>query len=360
MNALGEQLKRHIRQSGPMDTGSFMGRVVTHYYSHNAPFGADGDFTTAPEISQMFGEMIGIWVADIWIKLGQPRRFTLIEAGPGRGTLMADLLRGTKNISGLHEAMDILLIENSPSLTERQKQTLSGYDAAWSEHIDFEAVSAKGQPVVIIGNEFFDALPVRQIMMTADKGWQERVIALDEKGGFTFGLAPVSKDVPDMLPDDAQDGDIYEISPVRNSFMENIAQLIRHCGGAGLFFDYGYDSGGPVKGDTLQAVKKHEFVPVLSHIGTADLTAHVDFSALKSAAAGQGAVCYGAAGQGAFLQNMGLDMRAQMLAENAAPAQRDAIKAAKDRLCAPQEMGTLFRVIAVTHDETLVPAGFDE
>lgn len=154
MTAFTESLKRHIRQNGPIDVGTFMADAVSYYYSHNEPFGQDGDFTTAPEISQMFGEMIGAWVADYWIKLGQPDHFLLIEFGPGKGTLMADMLRATKNVPGFHKAMEIILIENSPSLTEIQKETLSGYPVTWAAQMDYERLADKAAPVMIIGNEF--------------------------------------------------------------------------------------------------------------------------------------------------------------------------------------------------------------
>lgn len=308
----------------------------------------------------MFGEMIGAWVADYWIKLGQPDHFLLIEFGPGKGTLMADMLRATKNVPGFHKAMEIILIENSPSLTEIQKETLSGYPVTWAAQMDYERLADKAAPVMIIGNEFFDALPVRQFQMS-DKGWRERMIALNEQDNFSFGLGPVAPSIAEDLPKSASAGDIYEISPVRTACMMNIAALIRKCGGAALFIDYGYDEQKtPVKGDTLQAVKSHEYVPVLSDMGTADLTSHVDFYALRLAAEKEGAAVFGAAEQGHFLQELGIGMRAQMLCRNANDKQMKDIEKAVERLCAPDQMGTLFKVMAVTHDRQIIPAGFSE
>lgn len=358
MTVLAESLKKQMRQNGPIDVGKFMSDTVAYYYSHNKPFGQNGDFTTAPEISQMFGEVIGAWVADYWIKLGQPEHFLLIELGPGKGTLMADMLRATKNVPGFHKAMEIILIENSPSLTKIQKETLAGYSVTWLEQMDYERLRDKAAPVIIIGNEFFDALPVRQFQMS-EKGWRERMVALNEQEEFIFGLGPVADSIAVDLPKSASADDIYEISPVRISCMSNIAALVKKCGGGALFIDYGYDEQEtPVKGDTLQAVKNHDFVPVLSDIGMADLTSHVDFHALRIAAEQERATVFGAVEQGRFLQELGIGMRAQMLCRHADDKQVKDIESAYERLCAPDQMGALFKVMAITHDPQFIPAGF--
>lgn len=342
MNALEEMIRRRIVQDGPMSVSEFMALALGHpqhgYYMKQDPFGTGGDFTTAPEISQMFGEMIGAWIADAWMKCGSPERFILLECGPGRGTLMADILRAAKGAPGFHDAADVHLMETSPVLREKQKETLSGHAALWHETLDSVPDDA---PLFVIGNEFFDALPVQQFVYQSGR-WYERRIGLESDAlSFVACDAPA----PEMAGLPApQDGDIYEHSPLSRSIMNALSGRIARHGGAMLFIDYGYDH--DAYGDTLQAVKAHQFAPVLDDIGDCDLTVHVDFAALQRAASDAGLSCYGPVGQGDFLRALGIDVRAHMLQQKASEAQQKGIQDALERLTSHDAMGQLFRVFA--------------
>lgn len=355
MSNFEDYLRCQIRQNGPMDVGTFMALAVGHYYGNRDPFGVSGDFITAPEISQMFGEMIGVWIADLWIKLGQPKSLVLVECGPGRGTLMADALRATQQVPGFQKAVKLLLLETSSLLRERQKETLAGYDVSWSNNLNHPFLDEENLPVIIIGNEFFDALPIRQVQMT-EQGWKEKVVVLDGDD-FSFALAPAPGELVDGLLQ-ATEGDVYEVAPARTTFAENIALLINKKGGGALFIDYGYDGKKPEKGDTLQAVKGHGFVPVLSDIGEADLTSHVDFGTLRKAVLEQGVAVWGSVEQGTFLHNLGIDVRANILAAKATNDQKKTIEESLSRLCGVDQMGSLFKVMAITSDSRIRPAGF--
>lgn len=333
MNPCETRLKDMILQNGPIDVGTFMTLAIGHYYSTRDPFGVKGDFTTAPEISQMFGEMIGAFLADSWIKMGSPSPVLLAEAGPGRGTLMADILRATKNVPGFHAAIRIHLIEMSPVLIDRQRGALKDYDVAWTDRLEN---LPEGLPLLFVANEFLDALPIRQFQFQ-DGAWFERLVGFDGEK-FVFGLAPA----PYPLPG-GRAGDVFEIAPQREGFVKGLAARIRAQGGVALLVDYGHDRHGP--GDTLQAVKDHQYVDVLSHIGEADLTSHVDFESLARAA--ENVAVYGPVGQGNFLKAMGIELRAQRLNQ----------PVALERLTV--QMGQLFRVVALCHDEKIQLAGFE-
>lgn len=337
-------LKDMIRQSGPVDVATFMGMAVAHYYATRDPFGARGDFTTAPEISQMFGEMIGVCLADAWMQMGSPASFDLIEAGPGRGTLMADIIRATRHVPGFHAAMRIVLIETSPELRKVQATTLrkpplpSGEGRGegrlvWCDHIG--AVDGDG-PVLFVGNEFLDALPIHQYIRV-EGTWHERVVRLDEAGDLAFGIVPA----PSFAP--PAEGDFFEVSPAREAFVDDLSHMIAARGGVGLLIDYGHDATAP--GDTLQAVKDHRYADVLRDVGDADLTSHVDFGALAAVARACVHVS-GPVGQGDFLRRLGIDLRAARL-DQAQEAQR---------LCV--QMGTLFRVMGLCHDGAVKLVGF--
>ncbi len=350
MTCFEDHIKKQIRQSGPLDVSSFMAQAVSYYYATRDPFGAEGDFTTAPEISQMFGEMLGAWVVDTWQKLGSPDPFVLLECGPGRGTLMADMLRVAKGVPGFLEAAHVMLMETSPRLREKQKEALALYDVRWVESFDDPYWRDVDAPIILVANELLDALPIRQAQY-ADGRWYERMIAL-QGDKFVFALGAETEG-----PGIAAPGDVYESAPVRDAFIRQVSALLQERTGAALFIDYGYeDSSG---GETLQAVKAHKFVPVLEDVGEADVTAHVDFAAIARAASVP--VC-GPVGQGAFLERLGMAQRAQKLLDVASlpqqkPQQKE-IKAAYDRLCAPNQMGTLFKVMTLCHDERIELAGF--
>jgi NADH dehydrogenase [ubiquinone] 1 alpha subcomplex assembly factor 7 len=362
MTAFQQQLKDLIVHSGPMSVETFMSLAIGHYYSTRDPFGVQGDFTTAPEISQMFGEMIGVFMADAWMKMGSPPSVLLVEAGPGRGTLMADLLRATKNIPGFHQAARIHLIEMSPVLKEKQRAALNGFDVEWHETLE----TLPDAPMLFIGNEFLDALPIRQYQFQDGK-WFERVIGL-QGDEFVFGLGlPLNrhpgesrepydgerntdraKRIDPMGPGfcrDDEDRDIFERSFVREEFVQALVQRIQKQTGVALLIDYGHDE--TACGNTLQAVKDHKFIPVLTEVGEADLTSHVDFASLKKAAEPFVKV-HGPTGQGDFLKALGIAVRAARLNKN-----EDAARLTEDN-----QMGRLFRVMALCHDENLKLAGF--
>lgn len=347
--ALTDIIKEEIQANGPLSVARYMSLCLTHprygYYTKDDPLGTQGDFTTAPEISQLFGEMIGLWFADIWQRMGCPERVILIECGPGRGTLMADFLRGTQHVTGFHEALHISLLEVNATLKEAQKSNIDHARMQWVDTLE-EAFEAD-VPTFVIGNEFLDALPMKQYQREGD-GWSERVIGLDEAGALAWGLRPVSAD--DFFPAGLSNGTIFECAPQREAFVHNIDSQLQNSGGAALFIDYGYLSG---QGDTFQAVKAHKPVDVLSHCGEADLTSHVDFKALNQSVKSQ---TY-ASTQGAFLKALGIEVRAAQLLEKATSEQKDMIQKACHRLCDKNEMGELFKVMALTN-KTEKPAGF--
>ncbi|HRQ61252.1 MAG TPA: SAM-dependent methyltransferase [Alphaproteobacteria bacterium] len=259
-----------------------MDSAIRHYYAARPePFGAFGDFTTAPEISQMFGEVIGAWAAQMWFQLGQPPRLSLIELGPGRGTLMADMLRATARVEGFHAALHIVLVEASPALRTRQAEALGGRSPQWRENLPL----SENNPALVIGNEFLDALPVHQIIYRSGE-WRERAVAVEENGVFAFTDLAVPpallEHIPPGLPS-PKEGDILELAPARNEYVRQTLRLIKPNGGAALFLDYGYDR--TAYGDSMQALKRHQFTSPLSEPGGADLTAHVDFAALGKVAA---------------------------------------------------------------------------
>lgn len=359
MNPLEAFLTRQIALHGPMDVGQFMQIALTHpqhgYYMSRDPLGRGGDFTTAPEISQIFGEMIGIWAADVWQKIGSPHEFILAECGPGRGTLMADMLRATKNVSGFHAAAKINLIEVSPVLRGSQKSILGAYDVRWCEDI---SALPEDIPMIVIGNEFLDALPFRQLQKFEGK-WYERCIDFDRE--FCFVLRPCAEILMQHIPlhlQSAPEGSIYEFSPARESFLEEVCRKIKIQNGAALLIDYGHKVHGV--GDTFQALKNNQYINVFSDIGKSDLTSHVDFEALAKVVHRHNLRVDGAIEQGTFLSALGITTRAEILQKTASPKQRSDIKAALQRLTDPSEMGSLFKVICMSrqNDQTIKPAGF--
>lgn len=356
-------IRRQIEMTGPMDLGQFMMLALTHpdhgYYMKKDPLGRDGDFTTAPEISQMFGEMIGVWLADMWDRMGEQTPFILLECGPGRGTLMADILRATKAVSGFHEKMQIHLLEISPTLKEKQERILKPYTEAgkvtW--HADLSDVP-RNYPVFFIANEFFDALPFRQFVFQQG-GWHEKVIVLNQgesKGGqplaYGYRKSPLEFEAP-KLP---QNGDVYEYAPARGAVLRDIAGRVKEQGGAGLIVDYGHIRSD--YGETFQAVRGHEYCDPLEHVGNADLTSHVDFEALRSAALSVGVKCSPIIEQGRFLTQLGISVRAQALKKTATTAQQQDIEKSLHRLTASDQMGALFKVMGIYSDERVQPAGF--
>jgi NADH dehydrogenase [ubiquinone] 1 alpha subcomplex assembly factor 7 len=351
MTPLGRLLAQRIAQGGPMTLADYMAECLLHpahgYYTTREPFGTRGDFITAPEINQMFGELLGLCLAQGWLDRGAPNPFTLAELGPGRGTLMADLLRATRGVPGFHAAARVMLVEASPRLREIQRATLGDHPVHWVD----SAEALPDAPLYLIANEFFDALPIRQFTR-APQGWAETVVGL---AGDTLTLgrtAPAPQAALDHRLADTVPGDIVEICPAATPVMAAIAARIAAHGGVALVVDYG---GWQSRGDTFQAMAAQAPTNPLAAPGRADLTAHVDFAALAAAAA-PCATAYTT--QGDLLRALGIDARADRLARSLTGAALDAHRAAHRRLTDPSEMGRLFKALAVHSPATPPPPGF--
>lgn len=339
-----------IRQSGPMDVGQYMTLSLGHpefgYYMTRDPFGGQGDFTTAPEISQIFGELIGAMLADIWITSSRPDPFILLECGPGRGTLMADILRATRKVEGFHEAMRLHLLEISPVLKEKQAEKLKGYHPVFIG--DLQALP-KNMPVLGVANEFLDALPIIQAV-SGETGWQERVVAVNNDSRLIWALRPLSPVLEALIPADLRGvpaGSIVELSPARAAFIKDLCTVLRRQLGAFTLIDYGYTE--PGYGDTLQALYRHQYVDPLDRPGEADITAHVDFKMLQSVAAREGCQVTGPVSQRDFLHGLGISKRADALNKGAGKGQIEVINDQMNRLVASDQMGNLFKVMGISY-----------
>jgi NADH dehydrogenase [ubiquinone] 1 alpha subcomplex assembly factor 7 len=340
-----EEIKRRIALEGPMTVASYMALCLAHpqhgYYTNRDPLGAAGDFTTAPEISQMFGELIGLWAAEVWHAMGSPTPCHLVEMGPGRGTLMADALRAIAKIKAFAEAITISLIETSPFLTHIQQERLasSPKPITWHQGLD----TLPEGPMILFGNEFLDALPIRQFQR-APHGWHEKLIGMDSDGRLVFGLS----EVPTPVAIAAEDGAVIETSPAQEFFVaDQLAPRLLRANGVALFIDYG--SMDTSLGDTLQALHKHTKVSPLYRPGETDMTAHVPFAALAESAKRSGLGVHGIMEQRTFLMALGLGVRAQKLHDQAKDDhERAAIALAFERLTEDTTtgMGRLFKVIA--------------
>jgi SAM-dependent MidA family methyltransferase len=343
---LPDTLRRRIQASGPISVAEYMAQANTHYYATRDPFGAAGDFTTAPEISQMFGELAGLWLADAWDRAGRPQGTRYVELGPGRGTLAADALRAMR-AAGLTPAVE--LVETSPLLRARQEALLPG--ARW--HDGLETLPEAG-PLLVVANEFFDALPARQIVR-AGAGWYERVVDAEEGRFVPKAGPPVPGSAIPAHVREAPEGSILEVSPAAAAVAAALAQRLVRQGGVALIVDYGHAL--TAAGETLQAVRGHAYADPWEEPGESDLTVHVDFEALGAAARAQGATVAGPVGQGAWLTALGIDARTAALTA-AAPDRADEIAAARTRLVDPAQMGTLFKVLALVAPGWPAPAGF--
>lgn len=355
MTNLKEYLQDMILRKGPISIARYMEACLTHpefgYYMTRDPLGAEGDFITAPEVTQMFGEMVGLWIVDCWQKMGRPVPVQLVELGPGRGTLMADIVRTLKISPGLEAAAQIHLVEASPVLAASQAQSLA---AEW--HLNFSAVPAG--PFILIANEFFDALPIHQFQKT-EAGWKEILVGLRDAGFATELATPsgILDRLSGKLQNNARPGQVAEIAPAALDLCETIGARISADGGVALIIDYGYAEEG--YGETLQAIRNHQFSGVFDHPGQVDLTAHVNFSALKRSLSVAGAAVWGPTTQGEFLNRMGIETRAERLSDAASPKQKKGIAAALHRLTAGPAMGRLFRVLAASRLAMDQPLGFD-
>ncbi len=350
-------LKAHIvsciEQGGPMRLDDYMSTCLLHptmgYYNTRDPFGRGGDFITAPEISQMFGELIGLALAQSWLDQGSPAPFTLAELGPGRGTLMADALRACGSVPGFLAAAHIVLVEASPALRAQQRTTLAAHDPVWLTDVS----ALPQQPLFLIANEFFDALPIRQFVRAGSR-WHERQIGVAD-ADLSFGLGPaLPQPTLAARTEDTADGDLIETCAVASPIVATIAETIAAHGGAALIIDYGDWRS---LGDTLQAVHDHAPTDPLADPGQADLTAHVDFEAL--AAAAQACAHTRVTPQGVFLERLGITARAEKLADAMGDAALSPHVAAHRRLTHPSEMGNLFKVMALYREGTAPPPGLE-
>ncbi|MDE8650720.1 class I SAM-dependent methyltransferase [Novosphingobium album (ex Liu et al. 2023)] len=338
--------ERLIIRHGPISVAQYMGESNARYYAGKDPLGEAGDFVTAPEISQMFGELIGLWLADMWIRAGHGAPVHYVELGPGRGTLARDALRAARRY-GLQPKVHF--VESSPALREAQRVTVP--QAQW--HHDLSGVPGDG-PILLVANEFLDALPIRQLVRTG-QGWRERMVGLAD-GRFVpvAGDRPMDAAVPEAMREMAP-GTIIETCPGAAAVVDEIAGRLLAQGGAALIIDYGHDIART--GSTLQAVRAHRKVDPFAMPGLADLTAHVDFATLVQVAQARGCRWLGTVTQGRWLRELGIETRAESLAAYA-PQHAAAIHAARDRLIGEGEMGTLFKVMGLADPNWPEAAGF--
>jgi SAM-dependent MidA family methyltransferase len=359
---LQSEIKKLIRKSGPMPVWRYMELCLAHpefgYYVSRDPLGREGDFTTAPEVSQMFGELLGLWAASVWKAIGSPPLLRLIELGPGRGTMMADALRALRVVPPLYQSLSIHLVEINPVLRDKQKSLLSGArDIAWHDSID----DIPDGPAIIFANEYFDVLPIHQVVKR-ETGWHERTVEIDANGDLAFGSAaePVLH-FEVLLPPlvrSAPVGAVFEWRP--DAEIMKIASRVRDQDGAALIIDYGHVRSDA--GDTFQAIARHSFADPLKNPGQADVTAHVDFQALARAAEDLGARVHGPVPQGDFLKRLGIETRAVTLMAKASHEVSEDISGALKRLVGGGRggMGSMFKVLAVSEPNLVSLAGFTE
>lgn len=346
--SLKDRLVSHIKENGPLTVADFMAACLYdprdgYYATRPAIGGANADFLTAPESSQMFGELIGLWCAHEWDALGKPA-FNLIELGPGRGVLMQDALRATQRIHGFQDAANVVLVEMSAPLRDEQAKRVD--NAEWALRLE----DAPPGPCIVIGNEFLDCLPIRQFVRGED-GWHEKLVGLDKTGQLTFGLsaalpAPDSADAP---------GAVREIAPGLEALMYEVERRLHEAPGRVLLIDYGYAR--PEGADTLQALQNHRHVDPLEAPGEADLTSHVDFARVAHLAAQAGLAVHGPISQTDFLRGLGIEFRAEALSR-ANPQHADRLQRELQRLTGADQMGALFKVICLSSPNLPPPAGF--
>jgi SAM-dependent MidA family methyltransferase len=354
---LAERLHDRIAREGPISVADYMHACLADeregYYRAREPIGASGDFITSPEVSQIFGELIGLWAVAVWQSMDEPNPVIVAELGPGRGTLLTDASRAWRSQTEFTGCVSLALVETSPTLREVQKKALHATQRSieWRETVED---IPEGHPLIVIANEFLDALPIRQLVRRGGT-WNERCVGIDQGGGFAFVEGAVVAD--DTLPA-APEGAILEMRPATTPLLAALAARARHAPLAALFIDYGHARSGI--GDTLQAVRRHRYADPLSDPGAADLTAHVDFAALKQEAEALGLRPYGPMPQGEFLLRLGLTERRDRLLKTARAEQREMIASGATRLADPSQMGVLFKVLALTSDGLAPPPPFGD
>jgi NADH dehydrogenase [ubiquinone] 1 alpha subcomplex assembly factor 7 len=358
---LEAEIRRRIEAAGSLSVEQYMALCLTHpehgYYVTRAPIGSGGDFITAPEISQMFGEMLGLWAAAAWQAMGSPENVRLVELGPGRGTMMLDVLRATRVVPAFHAAIVLHMVEVSAALERLQRQALIAAGVPVSWHSSLEDIP--DGPLIILANEFIDALPIHQAVMCAD-GWHERVLKLRQDGRLHFSIHrdPIPL-FEEFLPVDLRVAKIGQIFEWRSDKMAlQIGRRVVKSGGVALIMDYGHVQ--PALGETLQAVRGHDYADPLETPGLADLTAHVDFHALAQGAEAMGARVHGPVPQADFLRRLGLSQRATVLKASAPPSYAGTIDAAYERLTSEDRtgMGSLIKAIAFSRPELGALPGF--
>jgi NADH dehydrogenase [ubiquinone] 1 alpha subcomplex assembly factor 7 len=356
------EIRKLIKSSGPMPVWRYMELCLMHpqhgYYVSRDPLGREGDFTTAPEVSQMFGELLGLWAASVWRAIGEPPLLRLIELGPGRGTMMADALRALRVLPPLYQSLTIHMVEVNPVLREKQRATLSGVrNITWHDSID----DVLDGPSVILANEYFDVLPIHQ-MVKRETGWHERTVELDNNGKLVFAHMPEPTPRFEVLLPPlvraAPVGAVFEWRPDKE--IMKIARRVREQDGAAVIIDYGHMRSDA--GDTFQAIARHSFADPLENPGQADVTAHVDFQALARAAEDLGARVHGPATQGDFLKRLGIETRAASLMAKATPEVSADIDGALKRLTDSGRggMGSMFKVIGISQPDLIAVAGLSE
>ena len=360
MNELVEKIADFIESHGPIDVAQYMTLANSHptlgYYPTKADIGTEGDFLTAPEASQIFGELIGAWTASIWMQMGHPTALQLIELGPGHGTMLHDFLRATKSLCDFHQSLSLQLIETSPSLRSRQRDRLRHHSIQWHESLEaIEGTSFR----LVIGNEFLDTLPIKQLQRV-NGHWHDRLIGLDDERALAFmvgaGRSGLASHLPGRL-DQVEEGIVIELAPAREAYVDLLCDRLAANGGVALLIDYG-DTDLSV-GDSLQAIANHSKVGVLDHPGEADLTSRVTFAPLMQIASRHNLNAWGPLNQGTFLERLGAWERLEALCQRANASQRAALYRGVERIVSADAMGDLFKVIVLTSLAD-IPPGFRE
>ncbi len=359
MTDLAARIARRIRHEGPLSVAAFMAMALHDprrgYYARRDPIGRAGDFITAPEISQIFGELIGLWCADLWQRIGKPDPVILVELGPGSGALISDFLRAAATLPEFRRALTLYLVEASPVLRAVQQRRLGAAEPVFVASID----ALPEEPLLLIANEFLDALPIRQLVRGRVE-WAERVVTLDEADRLVFADGPENPTLALLVPAALRalpPGTVVEICPAAASLAASLGERLVQQPGAALFIDYGYFPSAP--GPTLAALRRHQAAAVLDDAGDADLSAHVDFATIAMVARAAGAIVHGPVAQGTFLAALGAEARLKALSADATPARRALLDSGLKRLLDPAQMGNLFKALALTSPGLPAPAGFD-